>query len=485
MSARATKRPSKRSRTRTASRLPPPTWEARKHQAPGVQHLLRRPAAALFMVPGAGKTTTVLAAYWMLRNQGMIDVLIVVAPLRPAHEVWPQQVEEWSFPFKVEVLHGDKKDEALRRKADVYVVNYDGLEWLTRPENLKVLRSHGKRRMLAFDESTKIKNTSTTRYKWVRQLLAICERRIILTGTPRPQGLEDLFGQIFALDFGARLGQYITQYRRTYFYPGGFGGRKWVPQPEIKDGRGKVVSKGAEERVREAIAELCYYVGDDALGLPEKVDVPVWIKLDKKTQRAYEEFEREFVLELRSGVVTAVNSAVLSSKLRQIANGGVYDQDKRWRWLHDAKLEALEDLVEELNGEPLLLGYEFTPEGERIAKHFKAPWVYGKTNPKEAATAFAAFNAGDLPLLVVQAGAAAHGLNLQKASHHIAWFGRPWSVETYIQFMRRVHRLGQKKRVFIHHLLTRDTVQEHQFNAMKRNITNQDKFLEYIRRQYA
>lgn len=444
-----------------------------KHQVPAVAHLLRRPCGGLLMDPGTGKTLAVLAAYHALRKKKLVDKLIVFAPLNPLYETWPAEIAEWGFDFSIAMLHGSKKDEAIDKDADVYLINYDGIEWLA--DNIKRLLRHGKRWWAVFDESTKIKHTNTQRFKELKPLLPRFGRRSILTGTPIPNGYEDLFGQVYAVDLGEALGRFITQYRRDYFYPTGYGGYSYVLQ------------EGAGAKIEKLLDGMFFRVDDSVLNLPPLHPVPKWVRLTPKAQRAYDSMKDEFVAELRSGLITAVNAGVKSGKLRQIANGFVYSKESdRFHKIHDEKIEAVEDLLEELQGSPLLVGYEFEADKERLAlaleKRYRLEAIDG--NRARNKQRFAAFNAGELDVLLCQTGAVAHGLNLQKRCWNVALFGLPWNLETYQQFIKRVHRKGQKHMVIAHHVMARGTIDETVWSVLHQKDRRQAALLKALKRRY-
>lgn len=422
----------------------------RVYQAGGVAHLLRQPYGGLLMDPGTGKTLTVLSAFNELKRRKLVDSLLVVAPLRVAYEVWPAEIKKWGFDFDCTVLHGSNKDKLLWAAMDeatpVWVINYDGLPWLFASLSDKFWSSA--RWWIVFDESTKIKKTNTARFKNLRHRLPLFARRTILTGTPRPNKSEDLFGQVFACDLGSRLGRFITQYRRKYFFPSGYGGYGWTLQP------------GADKLIYKALDGLFYRVSDKVLRLKPLVRVPVYVTLPDKARKIYEKLEDNFIVSVAKKKIIAINEAVLGMKLRQCANGRIYDDNKRVVLIHDAKLDALEDLVDELSGNPLLVGFEFSCDGEAISKRFKCPVIEGGTGMKFTKSTLVAFNKGDLPVLAVQAAAGQFGLNLQEVCHHVAMYGQVWDLETHLQFYRRVQRSGQKNTVFLHDFITRDTVDE-------------------------
>jgi SNF2 family DNA or RNA helicase len=447
------------------------------YQVEGVAFLLRRPAAGLVWDPGVGKTLALLLAFYLAKKKGVIDKLLVAAPLNPAYETWPAEVEKWKFPLSIGILHGSKKDRVLQEDHDIYVVNYDGLGWLS--DRWPVIQKKRVRWWFCADESTKVKHTNTQRFKILRPLLEVFHRRTILTGTPSPNGLLDLFGQVYVLDLGERLGRYITHYKREYFYPAGFGGYDVVPQPD------------AEERIYKALDGMLYRVSDEVLKLKRMRVVPLYVRLPPAARELYKRFEVDFIAELKSGtVLTAVNAGVLSMKLRQVANGRVLDADDEVNEVHDAKIEVIVDLVEQLQGNPLLIGYGFTADAKRLAEALgtkrdgPAPRIGGGVSRKEVTRLMAEFNVGRLPVLICQWDAVAHGVNLQQACHHIALFGLTWNLETYIQFNRRVHRKGQKRQVFVHHVIARDTVDEVVHERLIKKAETQKKLLEAIKKRY-
>lgn len=454
-----------------------PTVEPRPYQEKGISHLLRNPHAGLLMDPGTGKTVCTLSAFWVLRRKRMLDALLVVAPLRPAYEVWPAEVEKWRFPFRVEIVHGGRKEQALDSDAEVYVINYDGLRWLSQSGRLrKWLKRFPNGVGLVLDESTKVKHTNTQRFKTLRDILPMFARRIILTGTPAPNGLLDLFGQVYCVDLGERLGRYVTHYRREYFYPTGYGGYSWVPQP------------GAEDRIYDRLDGMFYRVDDTVLGLPKLNEVEVVVHLPEPALKLYQQLERDFIIQLQSGVVTAMNAAVLTSKLRQVANGGLYDNSKIAHVVHTEKDEAIADLVDQLQGNPLLVGYEFTMDAARLKSTLHKTLgldavVAADYTPKNLRPILRDFNAGRVPVLIAQTASFAHGLNLQEACHTMALHGLTWDLESYIQFRRRVHRGGQRKAVTVHRVVAAGTVDYAVLRALERKTTTQNALLDYFKQR--
>ena len=440
-----------------------------------MKFLLAHGAAALFLDPGLGKTSIVLAALKYLFRAGTARRALVVAPLRVCYLVWPNEVAKWlDFGhLRVEVLHGPDKDKALAREADIYVINPEGLEWLSREGRFKKLDAD----VLIVDESSKFKHTNTQRFKTLKPWLPKFTRRWILTGTPAPNGLMDLFGQIYILDLGRALGAYVTRFRNDFFAQVGFD---YILQPD-----------GAE-RINEAIKPLALRLRDeDHLELPKLVFNDIYVDLPKPARKVYNEMEQRLFTLLDSGeALTAVSAGVASMKCRQIANGGVYRdaaeratatvKSEEWTHLHDAKTEAMSDLHEELAGQPLLVAYEFHHDLHRLQKLFGAevPMIGAGVNAKRTAELEAQWNRGELPVLLGHPQSMGHGLNLQGAGHHVAWYSIPWDLELYDQFIRRVRRQGNKHdQVFVHRLVARQTIDEVVIGALAGKDATQGAFL--------
>jgi SNF2 family DNA or RNA helicase len=424
-------------------------WTPHEYQLRSVKHLLERGGAALFLDPGMGKTSSVLAALKVIKTQGVGEgSTLVLAPLRVAQNVWPGEVAKWADfnDLSIITLHGPDKDRLLRTPADIYVLNYEGLDWF--------LTAHGIERTgatrLIVDESTRLKNSQSKRFKALRKHLNAFTKRWILTGTPSANGLEDLWAQIFLLDGGAALGRYITHFRMQYFIPPMPGGFKWEPRP------------GAAEEIYEKIKPLCLRLAaEDYLELPELVNVNVMVDLPPAARRTYEDIYNHFITDLASGVVTAANAAVAGNKCLQICNGALYSPAPDYTILHDAKLDALMDLLEELNGAPALIFYQYDHDLARIQQRLqgRGAWLGGATTAARLQALVNGFNAGAVPELLAHPASAGHGLNLQGTSNHVIWFGLPWSLELYDQALKRVWRQGNPNtHVFIHHILANDTM---------------------------
>ena len=402
--------------------------------------------------------------------------------------MWPKELKKWTNFQKLScsILHGSKKESALKEKADIYLINPEGLPWLINSGALEELKPD----TLIIDESSKFKNTQTQRFKTLKPWLGKFRRRWILTGSPTPNGLLDLFGQIFILDMGAALSPYITQYRRMFFDPSGYGGYEWKLKPD-----------GAK-RINTAIKPLILRLEDsDYLELPEIVDNDIYVDLPPAARKMYNQMERVLLTSLANKeLITAANAGVASMKCSQIANGGVYRQglevdtplvdSERWVDVHDAKAEAVADLVEELEGEPVLIGYEFDHDLARLRKVLPKDAVYvADLSAKQFAEVENRWNRGEITVLVGQTSSIAHGLNLQDGNaRHLILHSLIWNYEDYMQFIRRIRRQGNKsKKVFVHRIIARDTVDEAKVDALANKHDTQYSFLtalkDYARRR--
>lgn len=432
---------------------------------------------------GLGKTSAALGAIKYLKTRGIINKVLIIAPLRVCYRVWPAERDKWVdfHGLRVEVLHGRHKDVALERDADVYVINPEGLDWLLQTDKRggtskrKAVAVDARRfarlgfDTLIIDELSKFKASNTYRFKAMKQVLPTFRRRWGLTGSPAPNGLLDLFGQCYMLDEGNALGRYITHYRAQFFYNPPGSPYEWRLMP------------GAEERIYERLAPLALRMAaEDYLELPELTQNIIHVDLPDDVMAAYGALEAALFTELNGNVVTAANTAVASGKCRQLASGGLYldpadelapvfKRTKDWAHAHNAKTDALEELVAELQGEPLLVAYDFKHDLERLRARFgRDVPVLGKGSAKQDAVIEAAWNAGKLPLLLGHPQSIGHGLNLQGACKHVCWHTLTWDYELYDQFIRRVYRQGNKAgRVIVHHIIARDTIDEAVLAALR------------------
>lgn len=408
-------------------------------------------------------------AYKILKQKGLVKKALVIAPLRPMRKVWPDEIKKWAdfADITYTIVHGGNKEAALAKDVDVYIINPEGIQWL-----FDAKRKRPEFDVLIVDESTKFKNSSTQRFKVLKPHLSSFSRRWILTGTPVPNGLLDLFGQIYILDLGRSLGRFITHYREEFFVPSGYGGYEWKPQ---QDAFGRII-----ERITPLILQLS---AEEYLQMPALVQRDLTVSLPPNSRELYDELERDFLVQMESGEeIIALNAAAAGTKLRQIANGALYTGTDTWKPLHDEKLDVLESLLEELNGHPVLIFYEFKHDAERIvARLGNTPNLSGCSGEKFD-NLVDNFNRGNIPHLLAHPASAGHGLNLQGSCHHIVWFGIPWNLEHYDQAVARVYRQGQSaEKVFVYHIVTENTKDEDVAKVLLIKDRNQQKLLSAIK----
>lgn len=468
----------------------PQRWSPHGYQKKAVKFLLEHGAAALFLDPGLGKTSITLAAFSFLKKRKVAGKMLVIAPLRVCHQVWPAEASEWSDfkHLKVVVLHGPNKEELLGEEADVYCVNPEGLEWLIYGGNKNRRFDQRRWRKLGFDtlvidELTKFKHSKGVRFKALRNVLGTFSRRWGLTGTPAANGLLDLFGQCYVLDLGNALGQYITHYRMKYFFNPDGQGWKWIPQA------------GAPELIYERLKPLALRMSAaDYLELPELNDVFVSLELPTKARKLYDQLEEDLIAKMDDGLVVAANAAAASSKLRQIANGGLYVDDdvaaiiggkqRSTLDIHAVKTEWLLELIDELQGAPLIIAYEFKHDLQRLQRALgdSLPYIGGGVSNTRASEIIRAWNSGDIPYMALHPASAGHGLNLQGGGcAHLAHYSLTWDFDQYEQLVRRIWRQGTKaKRIFRYHAVMKDTVDEAMRWALKNKAKGQAALFEAL-----
>jgi len=432
-------------------------YAPRDYQKGAIEFGVERGAAGLFLAPGLGKTSIMYAVYLLLKRRRLVNKMLVIAPLRPAYQVWPAEAQKWDqfSHLKVAVLHGPKKEEALRSDADVYVINPEGLPWFFRQKHRTSARQPWPFDMLVVDESTRFKHTNTDRFRTLKPWLKEFKRRFILTGSPAPNGLLDLFGQVFILDHGHALGDYLTHYRMQYFDQTGYGGYTYVPK------------LGAAEQIYAKLKPLVLRLDEkELLEMPPLIgtDPPlrVDVELPPKAMRAYRQMEDDLIAAVENDTIVAANSGAATMKCRQIANGGIYHQGgEKWSHIHEVKVDAVEEIIEALQGKPALVAYEFKHDLERLRQRFpSAPWIGGGVSAAKFRDIERSWNQGDIPVLLAQPQSVAHGLNLQGTGAAVIFHSLIWDLEIYEQFIRRVWRQGQKEKVIVHHVTALGTVDE-------------------------
>lgn len=441
------------------------------YQEKAKQHIIDHPACGLFLEMGLGKTVTTLTAInELMCDRFEITRVLVIAPLRVAATVWAEEAQKWDHlrHLRVQKVLGQRGQRvwALRQEADIYVINRENVDWLI--GYLQGAVEKWPFDMVVLDELSSFKNAQTARFKALRRVRPQVRRIVGLTGTPAPNGLIDLWSQLYLLDRGERLGKTLGGYRTRYFTEGRRNQQivfEWLPVP------------GAEEAIYEQIGDICISMkAQDYLELPERIDQYVPVELPPQALRAYEQLERDLLLPLsRDAVITAQTAGVVAGKLLQMANGAVYDEDHTAHVIHDAKLEALQDLIEQANGQPVLVYYGYQHDLHRILEKF--PEARQLVTAQDVEN----WNAGKYPIMLAHPDSAGHGLNLQMGGHIVIWFGLTWSLEKYQQANARLHRQGQARPVTVYHLVAQNTLDQRVLNVLAGKSTLQDALMEAVR----
>ena len=439
------------------------------YQERAICNLIADPYHGLFMDPGLGKTACILEAFRRMRETCDVRRALVIAPLRVCYTTWPDEREKWNQFHDIQVtnLHGAFQEWPPR--GDLFLINPESIEKVfggpevrkTRTGRRKVVWApgpwkdwRGRPEMLVVDESTRFKRSTGRRMKVLRRFLGDFGRRAILTGTPIPNGIMDLHGQMLIIDRGETLDDRITEYRRQWFESMAVGppSRRFMKYTPLD---------GAFDAVRELIApHITCLRAEDWLDLPELLPIDVPVKIPDQALELYESVKEEGVGWVEDGEDILMDGTLV--KLQQIASGILYSdaKAKRWHQVHKEKLDALEDLLAE-SGRPTLVSYWFTSESEAIRRRIgmDTPVIGGGTKPARTAEIVREWNAGRHPVVLVQPQAAAHGLNMQEGSNAIVWFTLPWDLELYDQMNRRLYRQGQQAdKVFVYHLVARQTI---------------------------
>lgn len=432
-------------------------YEPHNYQKYCIERIVRDPAVGLFLRPGLGKTSITLTAVNVLRYlRWEIAKVLVIAPKKVAEATWSKEAAKWDHlqHLKVVTVLGSttKRIKALNTPADVYVVNRENVPWL-----VDYYKQSWPFDMLICDESTSFKNPQSKRFKALKLIRRFCKKVVLLTGTPSSKGLIDLWAQVYLLDEGVRLGKTISQYRERYFIANTHGGHFTDYKPK----------SDAESAVLEAISDICVSMkAEDYLELPECVEHEIPVVLDEKAKREYDQFERDLLLEIEDETITAQGAAVLTGKLLQFCNGAVYNADKQPVTVHDCKLDAYTELLEQLDGDPVITFYSFKHDLdrllERLGKTKRRVRVYQGPQDEDD------WNTGKIDVLLAHPASCAYGLNLQAGGRHIVWFGLNWSFELNDQGKCRLWRQGSEfDKVFIHYLVAQGCVDEDVMAAIR------------------
>lgn len=428
------------------------------------EFIIEHPACALMLDMGLGKTVITLTTIWLLLlDYFEFSKVLVIAPLRVAQDTWSKECEKWEHlkELRLSKVLGTERERkaALYRKADIYIINRENVEWLC--ENYKFDFD-----MVVIDELSSFKSHTAKRFKALRKVRPNIKRIVGLTGTPAPNSLMDLWSEINLLDMGERLGRFITGYRNEYFVP------DKRSQQVIFSYKPRV---GAEDEIYKRISDICVSMkACDYLKMPERIDNIVEVQMSDKEKALYEKLEKEMVIPFVEGDIDAVNAAALSNKLLQMANGAVYDEFKTVKNIHNKKLDALEDLVEAANGKPVLIFYAYKHDKDRIEERFKVTEI-------QTSEDITKWNKGEIPIAIAHPASTGHGLNLQAGGSTVIWFGLTWSLEFYQQANARLWRQGQKETVIIHHIVSKGTIDENVIKALQKKQSGQDALIDAVK----
>ena len=447
-------------------------YKPHKYQEYATQRIIDTPYIGLFLEMGLGKTVATLTAIdILLHDYFEVNRVLVIAPLRVAEDTWPREIEKWDHlsHLRISKVLGspERRRKALKADADIYVINRENVDWL--------VGELGKKwdfDMVVIDELSSFKNHQSKRFRALRRVRPLIKRVVGLTGTPAPNGLIDLWAQIYLLDQGERLGKTITGYRDRYFIPGERSGHivyKWREKKE------------AEQRIYEAISDIVVSMkAEDWLELPEKIERNVPVKLEPKARDLYDKLERDLLLPFADADVVASTAAVLSNKLLQLASGAVYDEGKGVKKIHVAKLDVLEDIIEAANGKPVMVFYNFKHSLERILERF--PQARCLRKGAAGQVDIRDWNNDEIPIFLLHPKSAGHGLNLQESScQTVVWFDQIWSLEEYMQANARVHRQGQTRNIIIMRISAEGTMDEEVIQALERKETGQEALLNAVK----
>lgn len=418
---------------------------------------------------------TLTALKDLVLDELAVSKILVIAPLRVARDTWPAEVKKWDHlkDVDISVIVGDVKARkaAVSANALIYVVNRENVKWLVEYYEKNGLRWDFD--CIVIDELSSFKNYQSQRFKWLRKVRPFVKRWIGLTGTPTSNGLMDLWAEIGILDGGERLGRFIGRFRDAYFKPGSMNPStgvvfSYIPRP------------GAEEQIYEKISDMTISMKAlDYLQIPECVYVDHEVVMNTVERKLYDQLKHDLIIPLEDGDIDAANAASLSNKLLQMSNGAVYDENGETRVIHNRKLEMLEDLMESANGQPVLIAYWFKHDRQRILEYLTS-CGYAPRDLKESKD-IQDWNKGIIQVALIHPASAGHGLNIQTGGHILIWFGLTWSLELYQQTNARLWRQGQKQTVTVHHIITKDTVDENVLAALASKDVTQEKLIAAVK----
>ena len=442
------------------------TFRPHPYQTYAIDRIMNQANVGLFLDMGLGKTVITLTAIDRLIHEvEIVKHVLIIAPKKVAEATWQAEAAKWDHLHGLTIAtalgNAREREAAIDARAEITIINRENVVWLVEHFGLCWLFD-----MVVVDESSSFKSPSAQRFKALKRMLPKIHSVVILTGTPAPNGIEDLWAQVYLLDRGERLGRYITHYRQRYFDHNPWR-HEYVPKP------------GAFEAVQKRISDICVSMkAEDWLQLPELVTHDMPVALDPQAEKVYRRMEREAVMEIgEDEEISATSAAALTGKLLQLCGGAVYDESGEVHHVHDAKLDALGELIEQLHGEHVLLFYGYRHEVPRLESVLAGKRV----RRLESAADADAWNKGDVDVLLAHPASCAYGLNLQDGGRHVVWFTLTWSLELYQQANARLHRQGQEKPVIVHRLLTQGGVDEDVAKALEAKDETQAALVEALK----
>lgn len=461
-------------------------FEPHDYQCAAIDFLLQNRCAGLFADPGLGKTAITLSVIKKFQHHPKFRGALIIAPLRVCHTVWPAEIQKWNQfrDLTFQILHGPNRIENIEKKADIYLLNVENIFWL--------FEYDFNWNMLVIDESSKFKSYKSKRFKLIRKYLSQFKRRIILTGTPAPNSMMDLYSQIYIIDQGNALTKFITHYQDRYFYV--------VQRRKRLDKKGKktffelVLKPGAEKVIQQKISPIVMRIDAEShLDLPPIIYNSVQIQLPPKAAITYKQLEKAFFALIDEKPVLLGSAASAYNACHQVANGCLYEQidlliprsqlgKRKTLRVHQAKIDAVQELVEELQGKPVLIAYHYKHDLAQLLDKFgkDTPYLGGGINSVKSAEIVDRWNAGQIPILLGHPQSIAHGLNLQHGGHDIIWFSLTDNLENYLQFNQRIYRQGVNNQVRIHHIIAKDTIDEAILLRLKSKDKTQQALLDAI-----
>ncbi|MGL4053635.1 SNF2-related protein [Staphylococcus haemolyticus] len=442
------------------------TFQPHSYQKHAIDKVIENEKYGLFLDMGLGKTVSTLTAFSELQ---LLDTekMLVIAPLNVAKDTWADEITKWEHlkHLRVSKILGTPKQRiaALRQDADIYITNKENTKWLC-----EQYKKDWPFDMVVIDELSTFKNPSSQRFKAIKKKLPLVKRFVGLTGTPSPNSLLDLWAQVYLIDRGERLETAFSRYRERYFRA----------THQVSDHvYNWELREGSEDLIYKQIEDIALSMkASDYLDMPERIDTKQVVTLSNKERKLYDELEKYYILEDETdGTIVAQSGASLSQKLLQLSNGAVYTDDEDVRQIHDRKLDKLEEIIEEAQGQPILLFYNFRHDRDRILERFDDVLTLDDKGYKDK------WNSGKAKILLAHPASAGHGLNLQQGGHIIVWFGLTWSLELYQQANARLYRQGQEHTTIIHHIMTDNTIDQRVYKALQNKELTQDELMKAIK----